>query len=64
MNFKDYFHLCHVLSLLPIFLSQCTKFEVNVDYKGDDIKSYLTDSIENCCQSCVLDTRCMYLYLI
>lgn len=65
MNLKSLFHSIHVLSLLPLFLSQCTRFEVNVDYKGDDIKSYLTDSIENCCQSCILDSRCLiwtYVY--
>jgi len=65
MNLKIYFYICQIFSFLPIFLCQCTRFEVNVDYIGDDLKSYLTDSIENCCQSCILDTRCLiwtYVY--
>ena len=59
MDLRIFYIMMQLTTFLPMSLSQCSdKIEVNVDYKGDDIRYFLTDNIENCCRSCVQEAKC------
>jgi hypothetical protein len=49
-----------VSTMIPILSAQfsCSKVEVNVDYKGDDISYFFTDTQAACCDACLKDLRC------
>ena len=49
MILKMYIFLFQMFCYVSIILCQCTNFEANIDYKGDDLKSFLTDSIGKKC---------------
>ena len=49
-----------ISSMIPMLYCQfsCSKVEVNVDYKGDDITYFFTDTQALCCDACLKDLRC------
>ena len=59
MELKVCFVLLQLVSFWPMLSGQqCDKAEANVDYKGDDIRSFFVDTIEKCCLSCGQDVNC------